>query len=162
MGDRVEGLIVIPWARDGLELVAQFTAVEAAVLSDTMWQAIDLMQSGAGEDRDHALDRLLPNAYPDDPDAAAAFRQGTEGSLLASKIRNAQTVILGARTDAPVRLTPSEVQSWLRALTDARLILASRLGIEHDDDPGNGDPYVTDVYQWFGYLQASMLEAMEA
>lgn len=153
---------MIPWSRDGLELVAEFTAVEAAVLSDLMWQAIDLMQSAATPDRDYALERLLPNAYPDDPDAAAAFRQGTEESLLAGKIRNAQTVILGARSDAPVRLAPSEVQSWLRALTDVRLILASRLGIEHDDDPGNGDPYLTDVYQWLGALQASMLEAMEA
>lgn len=162
MGDRREGIHVIPWSRDGLELVAEFTDVEAAVLSDFMRQAVELMQSASTPDRDRALDRLLPSAYPDDPDAAAAYRRSTEESLLEHKILNAKTVILSAHSAVPVRLSPSQVQSWLRAIADLRLIIAQRLGIEQDDDLGTGDGFVQDVYQWLAYLQASMLEAMEA
>lgn len=153
---------MIPWSRDGLELVAEFTDVEVAVLSEFMSQAIELMQSAPTGDRDRALDRLLPDAYPDDPEATAAFRRSTEESLLEQKVRNAHTVILTAHSADPVRLSPSQVQSWLRAIADLRLIVASRLGIEHDDDLGTGDAFVQDVYQWLGYLQASMLDAMEA
>lgn len=155
---------MIPWSRDGLELTARFTRVEATVLADLVEQSLQIIEAaaegGQGGIRDPALDRLLPNAYRDDPEAARAFRDHTESGLAGRKAAHAR-VVLETLHAGTVRLSPSEVQSWLRALTDLRLIIASRLGIEHDDDPGNGDEFLAEVYPWLGYLQGSMLEAME-
>jgi hypothetical protein len=156
---------MIPWSRDGLELVARFTRVEATVLADLVEQSLQIIEDSVSGDpdapRDPALARLLPTAYPEDEASAEVFRRSTEGALVARKVANARVVIdtLHAGT---VRLAPTEVQAWLRALTDLRLIIATRLGIEHDDDPGHGDEFLAEVYPWLGYLQGSMLEAMEA
>lgn len=156
---------MIPWSRDGLELVARFTRVEATVLADLVEQSLHIIDDSVSADshspRDPALARLLPTAYPDDEEAAEAFRRSTEGGLAARKVANAQ-VVLNTLHAGTVRLAPTDVQAWLRALTDLRLIIATRLGIEHDDDPGHGDEFLAEVYPWLGYLQGSMLEAMEA
>lgn len=156
---------MIPWSRDGLELVARFTRVEATVLADLVEQSLQIIEDSVSGDpnasRDPALARLLPTAYPDDETSAEEFRRSTEGALVARKASNAR-VVLETLHAGSVRLAPTEVQAWLRALTDLRLIIATRLGIEHDDDPGQGDEFLAEVYPWLGYLQGSMLEAMEA
>lgn len=156
---------MIPWSRDGLELVARFTRVEATVLADLIEQSLQIIEDAVASDpdaaRDPALARLLPTAYPDDQLSAEAFRSSTQGALVARKAANAR-VVLDTLHAGTVRLSPTDVQAWLRALTDLRLIIATRLGIEHDDDPGQGDEFLAEVYPWLGYLQGSMLEAMEA
>jgi hypothetical protein len=57
--------------------------------------------------------------------------------------------------------------SWLRAFTDIRLALATRLGIEDDDEDywdalAEDDPRasVYDIYQWVGYLQETLVAAV--
>jgi hypothetical protein len=67
--------------------------------------------------------------------------------------------------DIELELGPEEVRSWMRCLTDMRLTLAERLGIEADDDERwdslpDDDPRVAvhDIYQWLGYLLESLLD----
>lgn len=108
---------------------------------------------------DAAIARLLPNAYPDE-ESSAEFRRLTETALVERKIAAARACADSLSTPRAV-LDPGAVTAWLRTLTDLRLILASRLGIEFDGDHGSGDPALTAVYDWLGYLQGTLLEVLE-
>jgi len=115
---------------------------------------------------DAAVARLLPNAYPDDPEASAEFRRFTQSGLAERKVGNAETVIrslAGAGATGSVTLDDSEALSWLRTLTDIRLTIASRLGIEseHDDAGRSIDPLMREIYDWLGFVQNSLIEALD-
>jgi len=132
---------------------------------------------------DPVLARLLPSAYRDDEDAAAEFRRFTEVELRTSKAGNAATLV-ALLEDAglpevgdpavtsglviDVELAPSDVLAVLKALTDVRLALATRLDLQEgdedfweslpDDDPRT---HVHDVYEWVGFLQETLVAAAE-
>jgi hypothetical protein len=131
---------------------------------------------------DPVLQRLLPDAYRDDPDDAGEFRRFTERSLTSAKVANAEALI-GSLIDggltfgAPpeedgdpieVELDDAEVQAWLRALTDVRLSLAVRLGIENDEDTmlvaesdDDAVAAMSDIYDWLGYVQETLIGALD-
>ena len=123
---------------------------------------------------DPVLARLLPDAYRDAPDDAAEFRRFTEQTLSSGKVANARTVIetlteggleIGAK-HVEVELDEQQVMAWLRSLTDVRLALAVRLGIETDEDSAllaESDDEATvamgDVYDWLGFVQETLVQA---
>ncbi len=109
---------------------------------------------------DPALARLLPDAYRNDQEASSEHRRLTELGLVDRKIANANSVAASLAHD-PVELDQATAQSWLRTLTDLRLILAVRLHIEDDGDQGSGDDAMLDVYDWLGYLQGTLLDTIE-
>jgi hypothetical protein len=116
---------------------------------------------------DPILARLLPDAYADDPDAAAEFRRYTEISLRSGKVAAAQTVLdTLPESGGKVRLKTEDAQAWLRALNDVRLSLGVVLGVTDDFDDQMEDLSAEDpraayvgVYQWLGYLQESLVES---
>lgn len=117
---------------------------------------------------DPALQRLTPVAYPDDPDAAAAFAAATRADLQDRRANDARVVrarvdSLAADTTEHVELAvpADELDAWLRALTALRLVLAVRLGIEHDGAHAPEDPRF-GVYDWLGYRLELLLEAADA
>jgi hypothetical protein len=133
---------------------------------------------------DPVLQRLLPDAYRDDTDESAEFRRFTERSLTSTKVANAEVVLQSLRDaglddidpghDADseegieVELDPEAVQAWLRTLTDVRLSLAVRLGIEADEDAmllhQSEDEAVlamTELYDWLGYVQETLVSALD-
>lgn len=132
------------------------------------------------EPDDPVLQRLFPAAYEDEHDAAE-FRRFTEGALRDGKAATAAAVI-DALEEAglppelsesglvfDVELDEESAEQWLRAFTDIRLALAVRLGVEADDDErweamDDEDPrsQAHDLYQWLGFLQESLLEALTA
>jgi len=121
---------------------------------------------------DPVLARLLPDAYRDAPDDAAEFRRFTEQSLSSAKVANAHTVIetleeggldVGSK-HVEVELDDAQVMAWLRALTDVRLALAVRLGIETDEDTARlaesedeATVAMGDVYDWLGFVQETLV-----
>lgn len=131
------------------------------------------------EPEDPVLARLFPSAYRDDEEAASEFRRYTE-----TELRSGKAATVGAVIDTleeaglppqiengaliiDVELGPVEAMSWLKALTDMRLALASRLGVGQDDDERwdalpDDDPRVQvhDVYDWLGYLQETLVRAL--
>jgi hypothetical protein len=140
----------------------------AAPEQDIEALAAQLGLSDAAPPDDPALARLLPDAYRDDPQAAAEFRRYTEQGLRDAKVAAARTVLAtlppgGGR----IRLTEPQSQDWLRALNDVRLALSVRLGVtdEFDDEVAQITPtdpryaYVW-VYQWLAYLQETLVEAL--
>jgi len=131
------------------------------------------------EPEDPVLARLFPNAYRDDGESAAEFRRFTEGGLRDGKARAAGTIIdtleeagLPAEPgsddltiDVDLDLETAEV--WMRALTDLRLALGTRLEVDEgdevywyslpDDDP-RGQAH--HIYEWLGYLQETLVHAV--
>ncbi|CCH78770.1 ATP-dependent Clp protease adaptor protein ClpS [Nostocoides japonicum T1-X7] len=84
---------------------------------------------------DPAVARLLPSGNVADEEAAAEFRRFTEDSLRRRKVaglRRAMAVLGGA--DDRLELGRDDALALLVALTDVRLVLASRLGLETDED----------------------------
>jgi hypothetical protein len=131
---------------------------------------------------DPVLQRLLPDAYRDDAEDAGEFRRFTERGLTSSKVHNAELLIgslidggltfgeLPDEDDDPVEieLNPEQAQAWLRSLTDIRLSLAVRLGIETDEDTvrisQSDDDQVlamSDIYEWLGYVQETLIAALD-
>lgn len=131
------------------------------------------------EPDDPVLRRLFPSAYADDDEAAAEFRRFTEGALRDGKAGSAGTII-DALEEAglprhleeegliiDVELDEAAAMSWLRSFTDLRLALATRLGIEEDDEDywlalPDEDPRARahDIYDWVGYLQETLVHAL--
>lgn len=144
-------------------VVAAIDRDEALLLQNLASQLTTLLHEGDG--LDPAIVRLLPDAYPDDPAASAEFRRFTAGGLVDRKLANAQTVIMTLSESietGEVRLDPQQAGAWLRSLTDIRLTLASRLGIESDDQAPSDDAILQSLYDWLGFLQNSLVEAVDA
>ncbi len=131
------------------------------------------------EPDDPVLARLFPTAYPDDEEAAGEFRRFTEGSLRDSKAQAAEQVIetleeAGLPSEVgedglvvDIELAPPDALTWLRAFTDIRLALATRLEVNDGDEEywlalPDDDPraHVYDIYQWVGYLQETLVAAV--
>jgi hypothetical protein len=141
----------------------EFSASELELLRTLLAQYEELVQIDSD---DPALERLFPVAYRDDPDAAAEFRQYTRSGLVDTKTAKAGAVaaaLLGGSGDegGTIDLTEDEAERWLPVLTDLRLIVAERLGIQTDDDPVPDDA-LGDVYHWLGQLQGYLIDAIDA
>ena len=128
---------------------------------------------------DPVLARLFPTAYRDDDEAAGEFRRFTETELRTGKAASAGAVIdaleeagLPAEVDETglmidVELDTDEAVTWMKAITDMRLALATRLGVEDDDEEfweslPDDDPrvHVHDIYDWLAFLQETLVLAV--
>ena len=146
-------------------------------LDDTALQGVGGDDPPAAFD-DPALARLLPPARRDDAKAAAEFRRFTELGLRDRKraaLRSALSVLEGwrERADGDQVMTEAQARDWTTALTDVRLVLAERLGIEtdadaealHERDPDDLDPdepldWLAMVYDFVTWVQESLTEVL--
>lgn len=144
--------------------------------------------------RDPAILRLLPDAAPDDPDVAAEFRRLTQPELVDVKHARLTTLVDHLLRDTGYlegrELTERDADrsfelvvdregaaDFAAALTDIRLTLSQRLGLEadadverlHDDVVGgwtgaqvldDDAQYLGSVFLLAGYLQESLVSAM--
>jgi hypothetical protein len=152
---------VIPFRRRGDELLLDLPEHEARLLGDLVAQLVTVLEGG--DPGDPAVARLLPSAYPDDEEAAAEFRRFTADDLTARKLANARRVLDDVAAPTAERLDAAGQQSWLRTLTDLRLVLGSRLGVTADGPAPSDDPHVVvmhDVFDWLGYLQESLVQTL--
>ncbi|WP_318244736.1 DUF2017 family protein [Microbacterium pullorum] len=163
-------------------VVLQISVIEAAHLADLVGQFAELLADspadGSARPDDPALARLVPDAYRDDASAAQEFRSLTAGDLLRRRRDEAEAVLRdlspgGAPWDAgglsddrltetvEIRLTRAGAQAWLRTLNALRLVLATRLGIDAEDDHRDGDPRFA-IYDWLGYRLDAIVAALDA
>jgi len=165
-------------ALSGGDLLAEFELQEVVVFTDLVEQIIGLLdrvKQGEANVDPSVLARLFPDAYTDDSDAADEFRRFTLDDLIDHKIANARGVLLSFENARPRRTSEGEVRAvqldreyamcWLGTLTDLRLVLATSLGIatgtERVADSDTDSDYVESLYDWFGFAQGSLLEALE-
>ena len=116
---------------------------------------------------DAALARLLPDAYPEDPQAAGEFRRYTELGLRERKRAALRTVLAGLAAHAAgerVLLDQPALLAWLSAINDARLALGARLDVQEDwveqaAQLEEGDPalYSFAVYEYLSERQELLL-----
>lgn len=179
-------------------ITSQLSRYEVTMLTSLVRQLVELMTDGLGEstpepaeagddpfDRwarelqlhpdepevpeDPVLQRLFPNPYPHDPEAASDYRRFTQSDLRDARVVAARQVLadLAATDDGarPVRVGDEAVDAWLKTLTALRLSLASRLGISDEDSAAelselpDRDPraYLYSVYEWLGFAQETLL-----
>ena len=126
------------------------------------------------EQRDPALERLLPAAHREDEQIAAEFRRFTEQGLRARKVANLSTAIavLAAVEDQRVELDQAQAVAMVVSLTDVRLVLGERLGLRTDEDLDvleaevasldEDDPavYALAVYDFLTWLQETLAHAL--
>jgi hypothetical protein len=180
-------------------VLGEFSQLEAELLRSLVSQVIELVRDESPETPrsddpleslldlegpltspdDPVLARLLPDAYPDDAEAAGEFRRYTERGLRDQKAEQGRRVIsdleeagLSPEVDAggaaiELDLAAEQSEAWLRCLTDVRLALATRLGVQEDDEEywdsvPDDDPraYMHDVYDWLGYVQETLVQAL--
>lgn len=156
-------------------VVLTVTRIEAAHLAALVGQFVDLLRATEDPHVDGAVARLVPDAYSDDPAAAEEFRAATESDLLDRREADAARVLasmgdaaeLADAADDAVLLEEVELvldhetaHAWLRTLAAVRLVLASRLGIEHEDDRDPDDPRF-GVYDWLGFRLNGLVEAID-
>lgn len=152
----------------------QMARVEGAQLVQLVDDFRDLM----GTDRDvtdPAIARLAPNPYPDDDEASRSFREATRDDLLDRRALDAEvvrTALADLRGDLAsmaqdeafashdLEIRAADIDSWLRTLTALRLVIASRLGIESDEDLDPEDARY-GVYDWLGYRLEVLVQAAD-
>ena len=155
---------------------------EAAVPRDNQdpFEAMMDFSGPTSEPEDPVLARLFPTAYSEDEEAAAEFRRFTEGTLRDGKARAACTIIdTLEEAGLPEQLTEDGLiidveldlptaETWMCSFTDLRLALATRLGVEEDDEDywlslPDDDPrsQAHDIYDWVGYLQETLVLSLQ-
>jgi len=122
-------------------------------------------------DVDPALRRLFPDAYQDDPRAAAEFRRFSQAEQRDAKFDAAVEMLADLNQvgdDMRCTVPDEHVDAWLKTLTAVRLALSVRLDILTADDidrlaelPEN-EPRaaIFSVYEWLGWVQESLLDCL--
>jgi hypothetical protein len=127
-------------------------------LREVLVRQATAIESGA----DPAVDRLFPEAYPDDADRQTEYRLLAHDSLLESHL--GALAVLEETADAD-RLTEDQLMAWMRAVNNVRLVLGTRLEVTEDGDerPRSArDPRAGAfaVYDYLTYLQGDIIEAL--
>lgn len=150
LGDAERTVLARLFADTAELLGTRFTTDDAADLptgpteprggDDAVLAALDFDPVGAtlpDAPDDSALARLLPPMSADDPTLAAELRALTEQGLRSQKVEQLQLVWRELRVPGgpggAVLVRRGQDRAWLSAMTDVRLVLAARLGIEDEE-----------------------------
>ena len=149
--------------RKGDRIERRFTTSERKMITNLSRGIVETMAAAddPGSVDDPVLRRLLPDAFPDEPEANAEFAAATRSRLAEGKAAGAKRLAadLEAAPGGVVRLDPDEAVLWLTALGDLRIALAERVGIDavqHDVRSPQGL-----LYAWLTWLQGSLVEAID-
>ncbi|MDQ4096687.1 MAG: DUF2017 domain-containing protein [Actinomycetota bacterium] len=120
------------------------------------------MRELLADPEDLAVGRLLPDAYPDDPERQAEYRLLAHTELMDSHL--AALAVLEESAEAQ-HLGDDQADAWLRAINEVRLVLGVRLDVteEGTERPTDmDDPRVPAfaAYDYLSHLQAELVEAL--
>ena len=110
---------------------------------------------------DPGLRRLFPPAYERDEEGEDEYRRLMADELLEGRRAALRLVEETAGRD---RLTAAELDGWLRALNDLRLVLGTRLDVTEEMydaelDPAHPQAYELSVYAYLSWLQEQLVAA---
>ena len=122
--------------------------------------ATELEELLAARSEDSSLRRLHPRAYEDE-EAERDFRSLMGGELESGRLENLRGL---AETAGRDRLEAQELDRWIAALNDLRLVLGTRLGVTEDQfadgfDPGAPNAYELAVYAFLTWVQEAAVNA---
>jgi hypothetical protein len=152
------------------EQTAELVAPSGAAADDPLEAMVGAAGEAVAPPDDPAVRRLLPDAYADPADAGE-FRRLMDDELRRTKHDALCRLAADLGADEPVALSlgDDDVEQWVQALNDVRLVLGTRLDVTDDvRDTWNGmeadDPRLPLVlaYDLLTYLQQELLEALDA
>jgi hypothetical protein len=144
--------------RRGGEIRLRFPREERELLRSLPAELRSLL---ADEPQDPSLRRLFPPAYADDDESEREYRGMMQDELLAGRLAALRTLEETAGAD---RLREEELEAWLGALNDLRLVLGTRLDIQENTfEAGldSRDPRAPELalYAYLTWLQDQAVEA---
>ena len=157
--------------RKGGVVRVELESAEVVLLASLVGQVRELLTIGASDDP--VVARLLPDAYRDDAEAAAEYRELMDGDLRRQKVGALEQVLDDLTSNGSphgdgqrFELSDEVVTPWLYALTDVRLTLGTSLDVTEDwaadfesldaDSPRRAG---LAVYDWLSWLQTMIIEA---
>lgn len=168
---RLEGATLIDLPSDERDVLAALARDVASMLTsdvdddaaaDPLEAAVGWSETPVEKSEDPAVRRLLPDAYADD-EKADEFRRLMDSDLRAEKVESLQRLVQSAETaDDAIVIPDAEVDGWLHAINDIRLVLGVRLDITEDDRPRRlsaRDPRrpMLAAYDWLTWLQDAVV-----
>ena len=113
---------------------------------------------------DPSLRRLSPPAYKDDPALEAEYRRYMADDLMASHL---QALDVMQETADAEQVDEDQLNGWLRALNELRLVLGTRLDVSEDQDPTTIDPSDPRapaflLYAYLSELQSDVIDALSS
>lgn len=119
---------------------------------------------------DQVFERLFPNVNPDDDAVSEEFHRLAFAQLRDDKVERLRMVWADLQMAGDKLIVqPQRAMDWAAALTDVRLVLADRLGIETDEDAaaleygdGQDEPAqaLATIYAVVSWLQDSLITVM--
>ena len=107
---------------------------------------------------DPSLARLFPPAY-EDAENSAEFDRLVRQGLVSVKSEGLATL---ERTAGADRLTRAELETWVVALNDLRLVLGTRAGVEEEMEESRYAEPAVALYAWLSWVQGTAIEALAA
>ena len=154
-----------PLPGGGVRLVLD--ADEAGVLRGLAGELRSVL-TGAGPADDPVVERLFPAAY-EDPMEEETYRDLVGGDLEQEKIAGLDAIAAALEhgDDADLALGSEDVEAWLASLTDMRLALGVRLGVDEERmasavDPKDPDAPALTVLHWLGWVQEGILHTLQS
>ena len=110
---------------------------------------------------DPGLRRLFPPAYEHDDEGEAEYRRLTAAELLEGR---QEALAILEETAGRDRLSAEELDAWLRALNDLRLVLGTKLDVTEEtyaEDIHRDDPraHELSVFGYLSWLQEQLVAA---
>lgn len=107
------------------------------------------------------LRRLFPPAYGDDNDAEheEEYRRLMQEDLVA---RHEAALEVLAETANANELNAEQMEAWMRAINQLRLVIGTRLDVTEEDDFAATEDPDRQVYYLLGYLQECVVEALSS
>jgi len=139
--------------RHGIEL--QLSPEERQLLGGLVAELRELL----GTD-DPSLRRLYPTAYLDDPARDAEYQILARSELADRRVEALD--VMEASVDAKV-LDPDQVNAWMQAVNQIRLVLGTRLDVDEDEpefDPVAPDAPARAVYAYLAMLLDQFVDAV--
>ncbi|MEA2463997.1 MAG: hypothetical protein QOJ98_1744 [Acidobacteriota bacterium] len=129
---------------------------ERDLIASLAAQLRDLLVS----DETDGLERLFPPGYANDPDREQEYQQLTHDELLTKRLASVDIV---EQTVTQRSLDEDQINAWMGAVNDLRLVLGTRLDVtEEMDDIELDDPRAAAfaVYHYLTHLLAEIVNAL--
>lgn len=144
-----------PFRRSGQGYAVALDPAIRSVVRSVLGEMRDLVLL----DDEASLRRLYPPAYPGDDDRDREYRELVHGDLLERRLTAIDTV---ERTIDATTLTGEELEAWVGAINDARLVLGTRLDIDEDSGPVPADHPEAVAHEVYALLSELLYWAVEA
>ncbi len=146
--------------RDG-DFEVRLPAAERALLASLPRQLATALDELPEEgEMPEAMRRLFPPAYLQDESAEASYDSLMRPELAAHHREALETLL---DTADKSRLTPEEIERWLAALNDLRLVIGSSLGVTEDTPAVRpGSPRFSEwaLYGYLSFLEGEVVDAL--